>query len=61
MKKILLIEDDSITRTILKTLLSSEYEVFEAKSAEDGLELYKNSDLIICDFHLPGMSGLQFA
>ena len=61
MKKILIAEDDPVTRTILKTVLSVEYEIVEAT---DGLEAYskiEGVDLIICDFHMPNMSGLEFA
>lgn len=62
MKKILIIDNDPLTRASLaQTLLQKEYRVFHAKDGEQGLEeVRKNQpDLIICDLLSPKMSGLE--
>ncbi|MDH4263168.1 MAG: response regulator [Spirochaetia bacterium] len=61
MKKILISEDDPVTRTILKTLLSGEYEVIETSNGFEALEKFEGVDLIICDLNMPNMSGLEVA
>jgi len=62
MKKILIIDDDKTFRVILKEVLIKEgYHLLEAPSGEKGLELVKSEhpDLVITDFQMPGMSGLD--
>src|ERR1035437_338740 len=62
MKKILIIDDDRTFRVILKEVLIKEgYHLLEAPSGEKGLELVKSEhpDLVITDFQMPGMSGLD--
>jgi len=62
MKKILIIDDDKTFRVILKEVLIKEgYHLLEAPSGEKGLEIVKNEhpDLVITDFQMPGMSGLD--
>ncbi len=61
---ILIIEDHELTRFGLKTAFESADfvgEIFEADSAEKGLELLNNNDisLIIMDLGLPGMNGIE--
>ena len=63
--KILLVDDDTIDRmNARRNLQLSEYtiEVTEASSAETGLELALNQqfDLILLDYQLPTMTGLEF-
>jgi DNA-binding NtrC family response regulator len=58
--KILLVEDEVDQRTIIRSILSAEgYLVSDVGSAEDALELmkYKDFNLVISDWKLPGMSG----
>ena len=62
MKKILIIEDDEALLQTLKTAL--ELENFEVMSATDGQEGFeraceKKSDLILLDWVLPSMNGLE--
>lgn len=60
-KSILIIEDDTDLRGILRDSLADEgYEVFEGKNGEEGLAqaLAKRPDLILLDIVLPGMDGL---
>ena len=59
--KILLIEDDQDIREGVRILLESEsYAVTEADSGEAGLRLLSgDTDLVILDVMMPGMSGLK--
>ena len=61
---ILIIEDHELTRFGLKTAFEAcDFlgEIFEAESAEKGLEVFDNNniDLIIMDLGLPGMDGIE--
>jgi DNA-binding NtrC family response regulator len=61
-EKILLVEDDSITRkSISDTLRREGYEVTEAKDGAEGLELINRNrfDLVLSDLVLPKMHGLE--
>ena len=64
MRKILIVEDeDSIREAVALNLRMTGYEVFEAASAERGLELL-NADrssfsIAVLDIMLPGMDGLS--
>ena len=60
--KILLVDDDELTRRSLAfTLEQSGYQTITAASAEDALSLVKRDhpDLVLLDIGLPGMDGLQ--
>jgi DNA-binding NtrC family response regulator len=58
---ILVIEDeDKYRRVISLHLSSSGYEVKAAGSAEEGLKLAGDADLVLTDLKLPGMDGLAF-
>ena len=62
MKKILVVEDNKINMYLsCRILKSSGYEVIEAKSGEEGVELAikEKPDLIIMDIQLPGIDGLE--
>jgi DNA-binding NtrC family response regulator len=62
MAKILIIEDDSKIRAILKEILEEkEYEVQEAPDGLEGLKKLEqgNFDLCICDIKMPKMDGLE--
>jgi CheY-like chemotaxis protein len=62
MKKILIIDDDPLTRASLaKSLLQDEFRVFHAKDGEQGLEQARKNkpDLIICDLDSPKMNGFE--
>src|SRR5580704_141883 len=61
MPVILVIEDeDKYRRVISLHLSSSGYEVKAAGSAEEGLKLAGDADLVLTDLKLPGMDGLAF-
>lgn len=62
MEKILVVEDDKITRRIIREILSkSGYEVFEAEDGAQGLEAFKANkpDLVLTDYQMPVMNGLR--
>lgn len=61
---ILIVEDHELTRFGLKTAFETcdfINQVFEAESAEKGIEIVKNNhiDLIIMDLGLPGINGIE--
>ena len=64
-KSLLLVDDSSFFRNMLKPLLSAAgYRVTAVESAEKALELQENGqkfDLIVTDIEMPGMNGFEFA
>ncbi|MDJ0740837.1 MAG: phosphate regulon transcriptional regulator PhoB [Gammaproteobacteria bacterium] len=62
--RILVVEDESSVRELLAaTLTGAGYEVVEAANGSDAQQLVSDEDpsLILLDWMLPGMSGLEFA
>lgn len=62
MERILVVEDDPDVQGILKTILSKEgYEVNMAGTGREAFILAKEShpDLILTDFLMPGMNGVE--
>lgn len=62
MMKILVIDDEESIRFSLKvSLLKKGYEVFEAETGEEGLELFKKyrPQIAIVDIKLPGIDGIE--
>jgi DNA-binding NtrC family response regulator len=62
MKKILIIDDDMVLTTLLSGLLEkSGYAVSKASNGSDGLRAVrvKSPDLVITDYEMPGISGLD--
>lgn len=59
-KQVLIVEDeDKLRRTLELQLLDSGFEVEKAASAEEALPLIDRADLILTDFKLPKMTGLE--
>ena len=61
-KRILVVEDQEDNRRIVHDLLSARgYELIEAITGEDGLNLAaaEKPDLILMDIQLPGMDGYE--
>ncbi|MBS7455997.1 response regulator [Coralloluteibacterium stylophorae] len=62
--RIFLLDDHALVRTGFRMILGAEPDlevVGEASSGEEGLPLIRSlrPDLVLCDLHLPGVSGLQ--
>ena len=63
MINVLVIEDEENIRKIISKVLSREgYHVFEASSAEEGLDIIDKNliNLIVLDLTLPKMDGYEF-
>ena len=61
-KKVLVVEDEELMRSILRQLLDDEgYEVLTADSAENALDIFPNSniDITITDIKMSGIDGLE--
>ena len=59
--RILIVDDEPQLRRVMKTALTShKYEVVEAGTGEEALELLKEADpdLILLDINMPGMGGI---
>ena len=59
---VLIVEDNEKNRKLARDVLQFKgYEVAEAVNAEEGIRLAKERmpALILMDFHLPGMNGIQ--
>ncbi len=62
-KKILVVDDDSVTRKFLAFLLKTEgFEIIPAQDGMEGLEKLaeQNFDLVITDLNMPRMDGVEF-
>ncbi|MEM1135405.1 MAG: two-component regulator propeller domain-containing protein [Bacteroidota bacterium] len=60
--KVLIIEDNKELRHFIKTLLTSDYQIYEAQNGKEGLEktLKIMPKLIIADIMMPKMDGFEF-
>lgn len=59
---ILIVEDNEKNRKLARDILQYQgYTVIEAETAEAGIALARerHPDLILMDFHLPGMNGIE--
>jgi response regulator RpfG family c-di-GMP phosphodiesterase len=63
-RRILIVDDDPVSLKILDIVLSKEkqYEIYQAENGEDGVRIAHNAnpDVIISDYYMPGMNGLEF-
>jgi DNA-binding NtrC family response regulator len=59
-KRILVVEDEEKLRRVIELqLVSAGFEVDKAAAAEEGLKILDRADLVLTDFKLPNMDGLQ--
>jgi CheY-like chemotaxis protein len=61
-KRILVIEDNETNMYLISFILKSRgYEIIEAKSGEEGVDIAvkERPDLILMDIQLPGIDGLE--
>lgn len=64
-KTILIVDDSRVSRMMVKAIVTEahpEWETLEAGNGEEALATTKNTghlDLIILDFNMPGMDGLE--
>lgn len=61
MPLVLVVEDNTMNRKLMRDILEIRFDVLEAHSAEDALVLLQDyrPDLILMDLQLPGMDGLS--
>jgi len=62
-QRILLVEDETTLRALIRRLLERHYEVTELGSARDALELLEQGatyDAVLCDLLMPAMTGMEF-
>lgn len=60
--KILVIDDDpQIRRAMRATLTARDYEVNDARTGEEGLEMLRSApyDLVLLDINMPGIGGIE--
>lgn len=62
-RRILVVDDEAVIRVLFRDLLSRDYAVTEASTAEEALAALNTQqfDLVIADKNLPGLSGLELA
>jgi two-component system response regulator HydG len=60
-KKILVVDDDIAHRTMLRIILSWEYEISEADDGSSAIEKIQHypPDLVLMDIRMPKISGLE--
>jgi two-component system chemotaxis response regulator CheY len=60
MKKILLVDDSTAIRNILKTALYGDYEILEACDGKEALEVLNKESIDFClfDVNMPRMDGI---
>ena len=61
-RKILIIDDETDMRKVLRSYLSDHFEIYEAENGEAGLYLAKTifPEIVICDLNMPVMNGFEF-
>jgi len=59
--RIMIVDDEKAIRSFLDVCLRDQYEVIQASNGNEALDLLQNYkiDLILLDFQMPGMNGLE--
>ena len=57
----MVVDDMEVGRLITENILATQYETVGAGSAKEAMEVYRKEqpDMILSDFHLPGMTGFE--
>ena len=61
-KHILIIDDDTLIKAVLRSLFAGRYKISEAENGADALSLIYNGgyfDLVLTDIQMPIMSGIE--
>ena len=60
---VLIVDDSEMNREILREMLKDDYDIFEAASGEDGLEVIRQHgeliSLVLLDIMMPGINGFE--
>lgn len=61
MVRILIVDDDLMTRQTLSMALADDYEPFTAKNSEEALAVLADQDvdIVLTDFDMPGLNGIE--
>ncbi|MDD3353064.1 response regulator [Zoogloea sp.] len=59
--RILVVDDDAVTRGLHRAVLAQQFDVLTAESGEEALELCAAQlpDLVVLDVHMPGLNGFE--
>lgn len=59
MKRLLVIDDDRVNRTLIEVMMKKDYEVVQAENGIEGLYLFykQEFDVVIVDLMMPYMNG----
>ncbi len=62
--RILIIDDSSMKRTVLRNIFDDKFEILEAENGQQGLQILEENgyqiDIILLDLMMPIMNGLEF-
>lgn len=63
MRKVLIVDDDKVSRKILANLLADDYEIMEAENGQEAISLMfaesRTLDAVLLDIKMPVMDGLE--
>ncbi len=61
MYRLLLADDDEALREVIRELCAPFFQILEANTGDAAFEIamVEHPDLALCDFHMPGRSGLE--
>ena len=61
-RKILIIDDETNARKVLREYLSEHFEIYEAENGRQGLQMAQVCfpEIVVCDLNMPFMNGFEF-
>lgn len=59
--RVLIVDDSLVARMLLKKCLGDGFELYEAETGEQGLDVFRSidMDLVFLDLNMPGMGGFK--